>query len=543
MKTNAIKFLSLMLVTFMVFCCFAACKPSKNEEKETISGDVTDEEATSNQETEEQTSDIESDTSEESLSEDTEADTESEGSVSEDTEADTESVSEDTETVDDGLETDEDGYVLDSLPESYDWGGVEFRILQWQQGHDFVVGAEANTSTINRVKFQSQKAVESRFKVKIKVKEVSDGWGQSEITSELEASVLSNYGTYDMVSNYTDSAGKSITNGYCIKLNDLEYIDFEMPWWPKHLLESATIGENIYYAGGDINGENMMRNMCVTYVNLDMYKNYHMENLVGGRSIFEVVDDGDWTIEVFKKMALGSMDNEDDIYGLAFRDGEYFDAFLYSGGFTMIKTVNGVLCLDENLQSAKMQKWVTECQELLSQTHVDTKMDIGAFKDGRSLFGGDETLTTAEEMSGEGKVNFSVLPMPKYDSDQEHYYTCEGVSSSLITVPADIKDSERVGMIVEGLASSNHRVVKDVVYYDVFQIRYSAAESADGARMFDILYNSIVFDIGRVFTHNWGNSFTFRHVVADATANWASTYEEQNGYWIQGINDLYVALG
>jgi len=501
MNKNAMKLISMLLVLLMLFTCLAACK--KNEatdaDSETQAGDVA-------------------------------GGTAAQGDAS--------------DSLENGPETDEQGYVKDTLPETYDWEGVDFNILQWQLGHDFVVGAEASTSAINRVKFQSQKAVEERFKVKLKVHEVSDGWGQTEITSALEASVAVGSGTYDMVSNYSDSAGKSITNKLCMDLNSLPYVDFEKPWWPQHLLASATIGEKMYYCGGDINGENLIRYMCTTYVNLDMYEEYHIEELVDGRTIYEVVEDGDWTIETFQTMALGTTGSDESIYGLTWRDGEYWDAFLYSGGFSMIKTENGVLTLNDDLQSDRMVTWVAECQKLLTQTHPDTKQDAGvAFKEGRSLFGGDEHLTYAEELSSEGTVNFSVLPMPKYDSDQEHYYTCEGVTSSLITVPADVKNTEMVGMIVEGIASQNHRVVKDVVYYDIFQTRYAAAEDTAGGRMFEILYNSVVFDVGRVFTHNWGNSFIFRHVVGDSTQSWTTTYQENFEQWIKGINDLYVALG
>ena len=163
--------------------------------------------------------------------------------------------------------------------------------------------------------------------------------------------------------------------------------------------------------------------------------------------------------------------------------------------------------------------------------------------DGRSLFAGDEGLDTAEQMSADGSVNFSILPIPKYDSDQERYYTCQGVYSSLITVPSDVKDREMCGMILEGLASSNHRVVKDVVYYDVFQTRFAAAESADGARMFDILYNSIVFDTARAFLHIGMPSFIWRETVRDAEKQWVSSYTAARDSFIKGLNDLYGTLG
>ncbi|MBE6546512.1 MAG: hypothetical protein E7668_03610 [Ruminococcaceae bacterium] len=503
MKKNAMKLISLALVLLMLFACFAACKKKDG--------------ATDADGTESQAGDVAGGTT-------------AQGDA--------------TDSLENGPETDEQGYVKDTLPETYDWEGADFDILQWKIGHDFVVGAEATANAINRVKFQSQKAVEERFKVKIKVHEEDDGWGNDTLVGALEASVSVGSGTYDMVSHYSDSAGRAITNKLCMNLNALPYVDFEKPWWPQHLLESATIGEKMYYCGGDINGENLMRYICTTYVNLDMYEEYHIEELVDGRTIFEVVDDGDWTIETFKTMALGTTGNDETIYGFTVVDGVYADALLYSGGFSLIKSENGVLTLNEKLSHGTMSTWLEACQELLSETHADTAYDVGAaFKENRSLFAGDEELTFAEELSSTGTVNFSVLPMPKYDSDQENYYTCQAVFSSLITVPADVKDTDMAGMIVEGIASQNHRVVKDVVYYDIFQARYASPEEADGARMFDILYASVVFDVGRVFNHNGFNSFIWRHTVGDAQKEWTSVYQENVDIFVTAINDLYVALG
>ncbi len=502
MKKNAIKLLSLTMALLMLLACLAACK--KNDEG-------------TNADSESQAGDVAGGTTAQS------------GDAS--------------ESLENGPDTDEQGYVKDTLPETYDWGGADFDILQWKIGHDFVVGAEATSNAINRVKFQSQKAVEERFKVKIKVHEEDDGWGNDTLVGALEASVSVGSGTYDMVSHYSDSAGRAITNKLCTDLNTLPYVDFEKPWWPQNLLESATIGEKMYYCGGDVNGENLMRYMCGTYVNLDMYEEYHVADKVDGRTIFEVVEDGDWTLETMKTMALG-IDATDEIYGLTWKDGVYTDAFLYSGGFSLIKTENGTLTLNEKLQSGNMSIWLEKCQELLSEDHADTKMDNNvAFKESRSLFGGDETMTLAEELASTGIVNFSVLPMPKYDADQENYYTCQAIFSSLITIPADVKDKDMAGMILEGLASQNHRVVKDVVYYDIFQARYSSPEEAEGAKMFDILYASVVFDVGRVFCHNGLNSFVWRHSVADSTIDWTSVYQENAELWVTAVNKLYVALG
>lgn len=442
-----------------------------------------------------------------------------------------------------GERYDENGYLMDDLPETYDYEGVDFDILQWKQGEEFIPSEGSIVDTVSRAKYNSQKAVEQRFNIRIKPHIKMDGWAETgdKFLSSVEASIMGNLGTYDMVASYSATVGRGVNQGYYMNLYDLNYIDFEKPWWPKNLVASAEIGENIYYCAGDINAESQIKYLEAMYVNLDMYEEHRIADIVGGRSIYALVKDGDWTIENMQKMALGTTGNADDIYGFSWSDGVMSDAFMYAGGFSLIKTTNGTLSLNTDLQSARMVTWLENCQLLLSGDHIDSKESKTAFAEGKALFGGDDELTVAQQYIKDGRVNFSVIPLPKYDRDQTDYYTCMAIFSCLIAVPSDVIDPQMVGMIMEGIASSNHRNVKDIVYYDVFQSRYASAEDAEGADMFDILYQSVTFDVGRVFCNQFG--FPFRQACLDSSVGWSSVYEQNYETWGTKITEIYSRLG
>jgi len=443
----------------------------------------------------------------------------------------------------DGWELDDEGYVKDSLPETYDFNGATFDILQWdhEQG-EFIMQADSTTNTVNRAKYDSQLMVEKRFNVKLNVLVETGDWrNRNKFLEKVNASVSIAAGTYDMVSGYSSTAGTGANSGYYRAINDLPYLDFEKPWWPQHMMKTATIGEKVYYAAGDIIAESQIRFMNGMFVNLDMYEEHGIASMVEGRSIYEVVDDGDWTLETLTRMSLGTTGNDDDVYGIAWSNDTFMDSFLYSGGFSTVVTTNGTLTLNEKLSSGNMADWVTRCQVLFTETHADAKYDKEAFKQGRSLFGGD-FLYLAETLAAEGTVNFSVLPVPKYDTDQEDFYTCMGMYSTLVSVPSDIRDPNMTGMIMEGLASQHHRDVKDVVYYDVFGARYASAEDAEGVRMFELLYNSATFDVGKVF-ENIGIWRSFRDAARGVTPNWSSAYASGVDGWKTNVDNLYAKLG
>jgi len=505
MKKHATKIVSLTLVLLMLLGCFAACKKddagSADSESKT-GGEIV------------QGSDVGSQDASDSLQ--------------------------------NGLALDENGYVKDTLPETYDFNGKDFTILQWDNSrHEFISQDEAAANMVNRAKFDSQARVEKRFNVKFNVLLEPGDWDHRvSFMERLGASVAVGSGTYDLVCEYSSAAGIGAYNGYLRDIRSLEYVNLEMPWWPQHLLSSATIGENVYYCAGDINAETQIAYMYAHFVNLDMYDQYKIADLVDGRSIFEVVDDGDWTLETFTRMAIGTTGNDVSTVGFTWGNDTFVDAYLYAGGFNAVKTTNGTLSLDPSLSSSKMSTWLENCQKLFSDiAHPsDVAGRSDAFEQGLSLFTGDYAAK-AEALSADGVVDFSILPIPKYDKDQEHFYSCMGLYSTLISVPNDIKDETMTGMILEGLASQAHRTVKDVVYYDIFQTRYAAAKDSDGARMFDLAYNSVTFDVARVFSAQFNVWGVFRGAAYNSANTWSSIYAAQSEDWKIATSELYAKLG
>ena len=100
----------------------------------------------------------------------------------------------------------------------------------------------------------------------------------------------------------------------------------------------------------------------------------------------------------------------------------------------------------------------------------------------------------------ETDVDYGVIPMPKYNTDQKEYRTTITNLYSLYTVFAGStkEQANRAGAVLECLASEGYRTVSPMVFEVCLKVRY--ANDSDSGKMYDIIHDGVVFDIGRVFS-------------------------------------------
>lgn len=143
---------------------------------------------------------------------------------------------------------DENGYLKSSLPDELDFGGAEVTVLWWNdvEQPEFYV-ENTNGEMINDAIFQRNANVEAKMGVKlnwidIKGQYNSDGQNYANHVGNMYASGDS---TYDLMSAHSRTMALTAMSGYCAEMKKLDYLDFDMPWWPKVLLDTATINEKL----------------------------------------------------------------------------------------------------------------------------------------------------------------------------------------------------------------------------------------------------------------------------------------------------------
>ena len=245
---------------------------------------------------------------------------------------------------------DSKGYLKDSLPETYDFNET-FQIFSWdeQKNWEWVDDDSKVEGTVMQKLVEREQRVEDRFGVDIKWTPVHGNWdNRTAFIQTLANNVQSNMHTYDLVGQYTPAAGIGGMQGLYADLNIVPWLNLDKPWWPSSISQTATIGDKLYFVTGDIT-PTLIRNVHCMFVNTELFSALGLESVTGeNRSIYDVVRDQDWTLEMMKALGIGTVGNEAGMYGITFANGVAADAFFYGGGLSLVENADGILLLSDD---------------------------------------------------------------------------------------------------------------------------------------------------------------------------------------------------
>ena len=119
------------------------------------------------------------------------------------------------------------------------------------------------------------------------------------------------------------------------------------------------------------------------------------------------------------------------------------------------------------------------------------------------------------------QADYGVVPVPKFDEEQDDYHAIFHNSASLIVVLSTCTETEKVGATLELMAAESYRQVTPQYYEVCLKGKYSAA--ADDARMYDTIIQGIKLDFGFIYASVsiGGINNLFRNLNGDI----AQTYE------------------
>ena len=93
---------------------------------------------------------------------------------------------------------------------------------------------------------------------------------------------------------------------------------------------------------------------------------------------------------------------------------------------------------------------------------------------------------------------YGIVPMPKYDEDQENYISNANRSISTMAVfPITVRDTKTVGLITEALAAVSQYTSLDKQYDTVLLLRQALDEQSK--RNLQLVVESVSYDWGYVF--------------------------------------------
>ncbi len=345
------------------------------------------------------------------------------------------------------------------------------------------------------------KEIEDKYGIKIKAVTVDD------VTAQMRVAVADT-SDFDAAMPFMYSAAVFAQDGSLFDLREFDgYLDIDAPWWDQNANESLSIAGKIYFTTGDIS---IMQKIVSGGV---AFNKKLMENYYPDVDMYQLVDDGLWTYDTFYQMAKnvtasvsddGIMD-ENDFWGCIGAGAQLY----YGSGETLCgKDANDIPIITIGVNNERsvnaMQKVLGYVSEsgtwTISPTNFTDKTDIW----GKSvkMFGEDQALFYCFAFSALKKfrpydVVYGVVPVPKYNEDQEYYYArCSNVAYG-VCIPLNVDDPEFSAYMLDLMAvgGKNHLTK---AYYEAV-LKGKDANTLDDERMLDLIFSHIHYDIAHVY--------------------------------------------
>ncbi len=438
----------------------------------------------------------------------------------------------------DEIRYDANGFQMDNLPEDLNFDGKEIRIFAHAQSYpEFEVESdEISTSVIHNAVYRRNLKTEARTGTKLVFAMNSGGVGQ-EYISQLEL-IQSSTDACTLFAAYSRDASGVMLKGYTADLKKMEYLDFSAPWWSQGLVEKASIYDHLYFCSGDISPNLFAQTFIVFYNKTLVEENVNLAEY-DAESLYDMVYDKTWTIDNMIKMCKGigysedTAKDADDKYGFTVNAINQ-DGFYQAAGLTVLAyNPDGSVRVSDDMTSPKAISLVEKLVEfykspdaMCNEQYLDGSQNVpgGAWDNGNVMFYmGIVKGATGYQQKG---IDFGILPIPKWDVDQENYYSISGFPYSMWSIARTAKgeDAEASAAVLECLASESHRTVADALYTTL--LREQASNSSADYEMWNTIKASVTMEGGRVFDTNlqelgWK---IFRNAIMKRTGDYMSFY-------------------
>ena len=437
------------------------------------------------------------------------------------------------------------------------WGGEEFVILyngsQVEPNKDFTAET-LNGNVLNDAIYNRNMAIQDKYNLKINASYYSDG----NISTMVGNSNKAGDNAYHLVEANGAYSMSMALNGQLYNLEALEYVNLDKPYWNSMILEGSSIEGKNYFAYSDANIHAYGATPCVLF-NKEMLATFQLGD------IYQIVTDGKWTFDVMSTMiqtVTGDINGDgvitkDDRLGYI-ANNFCVDCFISGTGYRMItkdaddlpvlnvetekfyNIIDGIkkLCAEENgVFLIDRTSTATEAREYWTEE---------AFVADRALFVGGN-LKWAERLRAM-ENDFGIVPLPKYDENQENYYTTSRDYYTLMTVLDHAESTkktqgEAVSAYLQFLMKRSaeivvplyktQRVMKNCYYHDYDQ----------AGEMYDLIVGSLTYDFRTVYSPQLNNITWLWRDNMNSPDRFMEKYLDKKDTFAAAVNDTDYWLG
>ena len=321
------------------------------------------------------------------------------------------------------------------------------------------------------------------------------------------------------------------TPSLLLDLNSIPTLDLSHSWWDQSSIEAYNIGGKQYTAVGDI----CFFAKCapiVNFFNKQLLEEYSLDDP------YEMVFDGTWTID--KMIELGraaandvngnSTVDLDDTFG-CIAESTSLGYFFTGAGIDWSKRDGDEITItvynEKSMNIAEMlvpffrDKTVTMIpNDYTGYTDVFQELFLPHFMANRSLFFSNQLLLALDFR--EMEADFGVLPLPKYDENQENYRsTTNDHWLDHMVVPATNARLELTGHVLDAMGYYSQQLVTPAFIETTVLDKTLRDENSEA--IIEMIYDTQVYDIALAF--NWGSiTGVVSNMINNNTTNFSSLY-------------------
>ena len=432
---------------------------------------------------------------------------------------------------------------IENLLPAENFGGRDFRI-SCNSKYSYEMSVEEMTGDVcNDAVFKRNAKIEDLYNVKI-VPKITTFVGNDTHVTEVINTITAGVDEYDLTGVYTYLAGRAVLQGCYHSWSHVPVVDFSKKWWVQSANEAFSIGGDRYVAVGDLSITTLLLSYGV-FFNQNLAADYNLPDL------YETVLNGEWTIDklrtlsadIYKDTNGDGKQNISDTFGLGVEKVTNLDVYPSAFDISLIKhdaSGNPVVAINaEKFVAALEQVYALYYNNGNGTLVCDTPGDeIPAFANGNLLFVTtwvDNAFNAFREMEDD----YGILPYPKFDENQEQYYTNSMDNYSLLSVPitVTIDNLGFVGHITEALTIESHNTVFPA-YYDV-ALTDKYARDENSVEMLNIMMDGRKYDFSILHNDKMQRlPYMFRNLIAQKSIDFASSYAAIQDALETGINSL-----
>ena len=394
------------------------------------------------------------------------------------------------------------------FPEEADYGGKTYTVIACDEGvlyTYFEMPEEETGDAMNDAIYDRNRQTEEHLNVKLGI----ETGALRDVTDMVTNSVAAGDDSYQLANIHIVEGGATlVTGGSLLNLYTMDTLHFENPWWNSSFVDSLTIRaggeEKLYLASGDM----IVPNARVIVMNKEMFTSLHPDT-----AIYDEIREGKWTLDRMAELTEGVLNDMDGNGVMDASDWYPFGdldnlgvgtSFLHGSGLSLIQVQdNG--SLSYVFDNEKLLSMMEKLHESLYREYADTKtvnISTAEFGEGHVLFGSQVLLKL--QVLRDYDTDFGILPFPKYDENQEQYYS--SVWNGLLGVPVTISEAAFCGHVMEVLNAASVDTISPAYYDTLLNSKFSRDE--DSADMLDLIFDGVIYDIGFCFD-NWIGLYSF----------------------------------